>query len=315
MGWNVNTAELANSGRKSIRFFPPNKEKSRGWQAVIQLMAPELFCVHEHVVSPMPGLTFTNREGVRSPRDQETRIACLGSPRVPLGAEMSMPVHNPAGVAECKAIMLPNGQSLHDCPHDSPTARYPARNPWKAFIPVFVHQDTVADAGCYKVIHEFLERPWWLSIIDEVSKYNDDPRSYALQIRAIMSGKTRVFDVQRVPTPAAPPNPTQEPHMEDWQRVQALCSPYRTAESVVQYLGIEQWNPSLAGSAPPVVAPVTSASVNTTPAAAAATPADNWWEQSSTVPASAPPADAPFAAIPGDPFGDDTPTQGTQQRL
>lgn len=295
--WDINTEQFSTRGR-DLKFYPPKKADARGWSNIITLCSPNLHCMHEHVIpSTVTGLTFKDREGIVHARDRETRIACLGSPRAPLGGDMPDPVYDQQGVAVCGSIILPDGSALHSHGFIRGNERYPPKYPWLVFIPIYNHT-----LNQFFAIQDYIEKVWIRSLIAEVNKYDDDPRTYSLMLKSVFAGQTRVTDVSRVPTPGPIPNPLQdETHKRDWERVQMICNPYRTPEALVQDLGIGQWNPRYAGlaQAPPVQAPPMQAPpVNPAPPSQTppAGPAD-WWSGAD------------------DPFGDASPAPGTESKL
>jgi len=295
--WDINTDQYSNRGR-NLRFYPPSKAQSKGWNNVITLCAENLYCFHEHVIPlTMPGLTFMDREGAIHARDRETRVTCLGSPRVPLGGAMPEPVYDQQGVAICGSIILPDGSALHSHGFIRGNEKYPPQHPWLVFIPIYNHT-----TNQFFVIQDYIEKVWIRSIIDEVRKHDDDPRTYSLMLQSAFAGQTRITVVSRVPKPEAQPvmgqtvpNPLQdETHKRDWERIQMICNPYRTPEALVQDLGIGQWNTRYAvGQAPPVQA---APPVNLAPPAQA--PPTAWW-----------------AGADDDPFGDSAPAAGAVNKL
>jgi hypothetical protein len=283
MAWSkVDTDEFRGGDRTSVRFFPPSRANARGWSEIITFLAPNLMVKHTHFIAPMPGLMYKDGDGNLKPRDRETAVTCLGSPRTPLGEEMPSPVYDPTGLVECQNVKLPNGMSLHDTPFNQAASMYPSKHPWQVFIPIYVHPNQKHPEGLFRILDDYISNTWVRSLIMEVQQHDDDVRSYSLQLQSIFAGDKRLTGISRVPTPTNPPIVVQngmvalaqnatETQQADWARVQMWCKPYKTAEAMVQFLGIEQWNPQYAGAPPVQAPPPTSA----TPPASGG---DNgWW--------------------------------------
>ena len=100
--------------------FPKNAQEADGWGHIVRLLRldkenHETYKYCRHSFKAMAGQgPWIDRDNMPQPRDGKQQIAyCLGSPQNPFSQDGAIEMYDD-GIAECRSIVLPNGQTLHD---------------------------------------------------------------------------------------------------------------------------------------------------------------------------------------------------------
>jgi hypothetical protein len=212
------------------------------WQQLITVLSTDVAIWQGHMFEPMPGQQpRRDREGKPQLRDRAQFAVCAASPRRP-NPHMALVDEQ---IPDCRKIMLPNGQSLHDL---GPVKdRFHGIEQWQFGLPVYSHT-----AGMFValVCSNTKDHSLWKQIGQAIRQRPEPPTTYAIRILPVRNpedGNRKGYACQCEALPGPLPN-LNDPACPDNLREQYMdalrnAAPFQTPEEIVHSLGIEQFNP------------------------------------------------------------------------